>query len=74
MNKILLVIILTVVISACGSKFVWNRPSSKYRECLRENQDNPSRCDDLKKAYESEIESLRNMSDDPSGGGGLYRK
>ncbi|HEX3035102.1 MAG TPA: hypothetical protein VHT73_08215 [Thermodesulfobacteriota bacterium] len=74
MNKLFLLIITILVFSSCAGKFSWNRPSQKYRECLRVNPDKPSRCDIYKEQYEEQIDSLRGISEDPGGGGGLYSK
>lgn len=74
MNKLFLLIITILVFSSCAGKFSWNRPSQKYRECLRVNPDDSSRCDIYKEQYESQIDSYRSISDDPASGEGLYDK
>lgn len=71
---LLIVLILVFFLSSCGGKFSWNRPSQKYRECLRVNPDDSSRCDIYKEQYESQIDSYRSISDDPASGEGLYDK
>ena len=73
MNTRFLLLIMILVLSSCGGKFSWNRPSQTYRECLRVNPDKPSRCDIYKEQYEERIGSLMGISEDPGSGEGLYR-
>jgi hypothetical protein len=74
MNRrfLLIIMILVFFLSSCGGKFSWDRPSQKFRECLRVNPDNPSRCDVYKEQYEEQINSLSGISDNPATDGGLY--
>ncbi len=60
------------VVSCSGME--WDRPSSKYRECLRENQHDSSVCDHYKEAYEKKIDSKRRQPDVQHGDGGMYEK
>ncbi len=66
MLKWSLILIVGFSLLAC-SGMEWDRPQSKYRDCLKENPNDSSACDKYKEAYEKQIDSYRG-SPDPYGG------
>ena len=68
MLKWSLILIVGFTLLACSGK-EWDRPSSKYRDCLRENPNDRSACDKYKEAYEKQIDSYRGS---PDSNGGRY--
>ena len=49
MIKSILVLTAFVLVSSCGG-MEWDRPAAKYRDCLKNNQADPSKCDKYKEA------------------------
>lgn len=73
MIKLTILCALVFAAGSCGGTH-WDRPSSKYRECLRENQHDSSLCDKYKEAYEKKIDSTRRQPDVQHGDGEMYEK
>lgn len=67
----LLMTSLALAAGACGG-MEWDRPSSKYRECVRENQVDPSVCDKYREQYEQKIDEKRNAPDLQHGEGRFH--
>jgi len=72
----LLVGILLFGLSCASNNMEWRRPTMNmaqtwkeyYQKCLDENPDNEEKCRELKKTYEAELESTRQMGRDPETG------
>lgn len=62
-----------LLLSSCGG-MQWDRPSAKYRDCLRENPTDKSKCDRYKEEYERKIDSYRGGAGGQPGEGGMYDK
>ncbi len=73
MIKLILLLTVVVALSACAGMH-WDRPSARYRECLKENQADPSVCDKYKEQYEEKIDSKRGAPDVQHGDGEMYEK
>lgn len=73
MIKSILVLTAFVLVSSCGG-LEWGRPAAKYRDCLKNNQADPSKCDKYKEDYESQIDSYRRGAGTHHGEGGMYDK
>lgn len=70
-----IIMFLAIVIFAGGcSGLEWDRPSAKYRDCMRENQADPSVCDKYKEQYEEKIDSKRGAPDQQHGEGRFHDK
>ncbi len=69
MLKWMLILIVGFNLLAC-SGMQWDRPQSRYRDCLQKNPNDRSACDKHKEAYEEQIDSYREspMKTDPHGG------
>jgi len=57
--KYLILFLLLISISSCGNKFVRDNPREQYRQCMRDNVDNPEKCDIYKDTYKERIDSHR---------------
>lgn len=73
MFKLLFISAACVFLSSC-SGMQWDRPAAKYRDCMKENQADPSQCDKYKDAYEQQIDSYRGGAGGQHGEGGMYNK
>lgn len=67
MKAILVLLIITFAIVSCGEKIVRDNPREQYRQCLRENEDNPSKCDHLKESYQQRFKEHRDVYYEGSG-------
>ncbi|NIP31986.1 MAG: hypothetical protein GTO02_21280 [Candidatus Dadabacteria bacterium] len=77
-KQVLFLIVFCFFISSllvsCAEKVVWKHPQRDYRECLKENPDDPSKCESKRQAYEKEVEELRGKSTEEGGAGSIYEK
>ena len=68
--KILLALILTATfLVSCGEKLVYENPEAEYRNCLRENAGDESKCEASKAAYEQEAQQFFDEAPDADPGG-----
>ncbi|MGI9534407.1 MAG: hypothetical protein ACR2NW_05620 [Thermodesulfobacteriota bacterium] len=56
MKEILILIIISFAVVSCGNKIVRDNPREQYRQCLKENPENITKCDHLKDAYQQRYE------------------
>ena len=63
MKTLYLILILSIfsltVFSSCNKKVVRDNPRDQYRQCLRENPDNPDKCEVYRDSYQERFESHR---------------
>ncbi len=73
MLKMAIISAVSVFLFSCGG-MQWERPAAQYRDCMKENQDDPSKCDKYKESYEKQIDSYRGGAGNQHGEGGFYNK
>ena len=60
MKYLFVALILTAIsVSACGNKFVRDNPREQYRQCLKDNPYDTSKCDEIRDAYQQRFEGKR---------------
>ena len=67
MKEILICLLISFAVVSCGDKIVRDNPREQYRQCLKENQEEPSKCDHLRDAYQQRFEDKRGVYDRGSG-------
>ena len=68
--KIAITFIFTVLfLVSCGQRLVYENPEAEYRNCLRENAGDESRCEASKAAYEQEAQQFFDEAPDADPGG-----
>ena len=67
--KYLLLFIILISVASCGNKFVRDNPREQYRQCLRENADNPEKCDAYRDTYQERLDSHRDAYHQGAGSG-----
>ena len=71
MIKYILLLVIAIAAGAC-SGLEWDRPSARYRDCVRDNQADPSVCDKYKEQYEEKIDNKRTAPDLQHGEGRIH--
>jgi len=72
MKEILILIILSFAFLSCGDKFIRDNPREQYRQCLKQNPEDLSKCDHLREAYQQRFEDNRDIYQRGSGDEGFY--
>ena len=58
MKLLLALLLASPFLFSCGEKIVWENPEAEYRNCLRENGGDETKCESAKAAYEQEAQEL----------------
>ena len=56
---IILLVLVTFSLTACGKQFVRDNPREQYRKCLEENPYDSTICDEQRDAYQQRFEGKR---------------
>ena len=67
MKELLICLLISFAVVSCSEKIVRDNPREQYRQCLKQNQEDPSKCDHLRDAYHQRFEDKRNVYDSGSG-------
>ena len=67
MKAILIILIFSFAAVSCSEKIVRDNPREQYRQCLKENPDNPEKCDNVKEAYQQRFQDKRDVYQHGSG-------
>ena len=67
MKVIVIIILMSFAFISCGDKFIRDNPREQYRQCLKQNPEDASKCDHLRDAYQQRFEDKRNVYERGSG-------